>query len=249
MADVVKYHSRISMIKNFALPGLLAFLFVQTAFAQAQFHYKDDFQKILARTKNSDDELFYDKLLKRFSINDPTLTAFEVLSLLIGFTDKPEFRPYHDLEKERAVYRANVNGKFRQALDSANTFLRTHPVSVKVLFEKANSFRKLGHEDSAAYYVLKGRGIFEAMNLSGNGKSVETPTFALGPADGQEFIYKYVGPRIGGAKIGTMGSGKDKNGNFLDILEVVPRNGSKPYNLYFIIQHAKDKMFAEEEKK
>src|SRR5205085_1440053 len=99
-----------------------------------------------------------------------------------------------------------------------------------------------------SFYVFKGRRIFEAMNFSGDGKTTETPTFSLGPADGQDFIRKFVSSRIGGAKIGTMGSGRDKNGNFLDILQVVPKDGSNPYNLYFIIQHATDKMFSQEDK-
>ena len=86
------------------------------------------------------------------------------------------------------------------------------------------------------------------MNFSGDGKTAETATFALGPADGQDFIYKFVGSRIGGAKIGTMGSGRDDSGNFLDILEVVLKDGTSPYKLYFIIQHATDKMFSADEK-
>jgi hypothetical protein len=75
------------------------------------------------------------------------------------------------------------------------------------------------------------------MYFSGDGTTIETPAFALGPADGQDFIYKVVD-----ADIGTMGSGRDKNGNFIDILEAKFENG-KRMNLYFIIQHATDKMF------
>jgi hypothetical protein len=40
-----------------------------------------------------------------------------------------------------------------------------------------------------------------------------------------------------------MGSGRDKNDNFIDILEAKFEDGKK-MNLYFIIQHATDKMFA-----
>lgn len=221
----------------------------QITIAQTSFNYKDDFQKVLAKTKDQNDNLSYDKLLKRFSTNDTALTDFEVLALLIGFTAKTEYKPYKDLDMERKIYDINADGKFQDALDSANLFLKTHPFSIKVLFEKAYSFHKLGQEDSAAFYSYKGRRIFKAMTFSGNGKSPETPTFALGPADGQDYIYKFIGSKIRGAKIGTMGSGRDKSGNFLDILEVVPKNGSASYNLYFIIQHATDKMFSEDDLK
>jgi hypothetical protein len=219
-----------------------------TVFGQTTFNYQTDFKTILSKTKDSNENLYYDKLLKRFAVNDTSLNDYEILALLIGFTDKKDFKPYQDLEIERKIYDINGEGKFKEALDSANIFLKTHPLSVKVLFEKAYSFHKLGQEDSAAYYAYKGKRIFKAMYFSGNGKSPQTPTFALGPADGQDYIYKFVGSSIGGAKIGVMGSGSDKDGNFLDILEVVPKNGASSYNLYFIIQHATDKMFSAEDK-
>ena len=39
-----------------------------------------------------------------------------------------------------------------------------------------------------------------------------------------------------------MGSGFDKNGNFIDILEAKAKSGES-FNMYFIIQHAAAKMF------
>ncbi|MES2680232.1 MAG: DUF4919 domain-containing protein [Bacteroidota bacterium] len=229
-------------IKTIGLILLIAT--TKIAIGQTTFNYKDDFQKVLAKTKDKNDNLSYNKLLKRFSVNDSTLTNFEVLVLLIGFTAQPEFKPYKDLATERKIYAINGDGKFRDALDSANLFLKTHPLSVKVLFEKAYSFHKLGQEDSAAFYSYKGRRIFKAMTFSGNGKSPETAIFSLGPADGQDYIYKAIG-----SNIGIMGSGRDQNGNFLDILEVAPEDGSTSYRLYFIIQHATATMFTEDELK
>lgn len=224
--------------------GLLLLLSLeQWASGQDSFNYNDDFKKLLARTNDPNDNLNYDKLLKRFAVNDTTLSDFEVLSLLIGFTDNPAYKPYADIAIERKIYDINGEGEYKKALESANEFLQTHPLSVKVLFEKAYSFHKLGQEDSASFYAYKGQRIFEAMYFSGNGMTPETPTFALGPADGQDYIYKFVGEGIG-----TMGSGRDENDNFLDILEVTFETGEK-VNLYFIIQHATDKMFSAEEKK
>jgi hypothetical protein len=211
---------------------------------QTTFSYNDDFKKILAQTKDENDNLFYDKLLKRYLVNDTTLTDFEVLALLIGFTDKPAFKPYADLRIERKIYDINENEKFKEALDSATLFLQTHPFSVKVLFEKSYSFHKLGQEDSAAVYTFRAYKIFQAMYFSGNGTTLDRPTFALGPADGQDYIRKYI--RL---KIGTMGSTRDKNGNFIDVLEAVSEDGSASVKLYFIIQHATNKMFSEGELK
>ncbi len=205
---------------------------------QTTFNYKMDFQKILSRTKNPDDKLAYNKLLKRFYINDSTLTDFEVLALLIGFTDKVDYKPYDDLVIEREIYKLNAEKKYQEGLNLSNMFLKTHPLSVKALFEKSYSFYKLKQNDSAQFYMDRGRSIFRAMRFSGDGKSIGTAIFSLGPADGQDYIYKVVA-----AKIGVMGSGTDKDGNFLDILEVLPKEGGSSYRLYFVIQHATEKMF------
>lgn len=211
----------------------------QIVYGQTTFSYKDDFKKVLAKTKDQKDNLSYGKLLKRFSANDTTLTDFDVLALLIGFTDKPEYKPYDDLMTEREIYKLNGEKKYQEGLDKANEFLKKHPLSVKALFEKSYSFHKLEQKDSAQYYLYQGQRIFKAMYFSGDGKTRETPTFALGAADGQDYISKVVG-----ADIGSMGSGSDKNGNFLDILEAKFKDG-KTMSLYFIIQHATDKIFWE----
>lgn len=226
-------------IKTIAL--LLVLTVGQNLYGQTTFNYKDDFPKILVKTKDSNDNLSYPKLLNRFIANDTTLTDYEVLALLIAFTDNPEYKPYKDVDIEREIYKLNGENKFRESLDNGMKFVKTHPLSVKALFEIAYSYHKLEKEDSAQIFLYRGSRIFKAMYFSGDGKSPETPAFALGPSDGQDFIYKFVR-----ADIGTMGSGRDKNGNFLDILEAKFESG-KTMNLYFIIEHATNKMFSPEE--
>jgi hypothetical protein len=222
---------------------LILFATTVAAGAQRNFNYQNDFKTILAKTKDTNDSFAYDKLLKRFAENDTTMTNMEVLALLIGYTAKPEYKPYQDLDTERAIYSLNDAKKYKNALRLSNDFLQTHPLSIKALFEKSYSFHKLGKEDSAQYYLYRSSRIFQAMYFSGDGKTPETPTFALGPADGQDYIYKFVG-----ADIGSMGSGSDKQGNFLDILEVKFENGQR-YSLYFIIQHATTSMLPDEDRK
>ena len=168
------------MTKKIKIFGFFIFLTVgQIAFGQTTFNYQKDFKTILEKTKDPNNNLAYDKLLNRFTSNDTTMTDFEVLALLIGYTAKPEFKPYQYLMTEGKIYNLNGEGKFQEALDTANIFLKTHPLSEKALFEKSYSFYKLGQNDSSAFYSYEGRRIFEAMNFSGNGKSPETPIFSL----------------------------------------------------------------------
>lgn len=226
------------MTRTIITVGLLLLIATnQIAFGQSTFNYKDDFQKILTKTKDNNDILSYDKLLKRFRINDTTLTDYEVLALLIGFTDKPDYKPYKDSSTEREIFKLNGEKKYKEGLELGQKFIKTHPLSIKTLFEIAYSYHILKQEDSAKYYLYQGQRIFKAMYFSGDGKSKETPTFALGPADGQDYMYKFVG-----ADIGTMGSGRDKDHNFLDMLEAKFDDG-RTMTLYFIIQHATNKMF------
>lgn len=73
------------------------------------------------------------------------------------------------------------------------------------------------------------RQVVDAILWSGDG-SYNSPYFVLSPIDGQTII-KY----IFGESIGTMGSGSDKNGCFLDILEMNTEKES--ITQYFIIEH------------
>ena len=128
----------------------------------------------------------------------------------------------------------------------SDSFLLYVPVSQQALIEKSYSHYKLGQNDSAAFYSWKFKRIMNAMAQSGDGLTPETATFSLGPTDGQNFIRKYLK-----SKTGTMGSGRDKNGNFVDILEIVMKDKETGIetrqNLYFQIEHAVKKMFSEDD--
>lgn len=213
-----------------------------TVFAQEfEFDYNKDYPKILDQTKDETSHLYYDTLLRRFQANDETLTDFEVLALLIGFTDNDYFKPYKYLPIEREIYTLNGDGKFEEALAMCDSLLSYVPVSQQAIIEKSYSLHKLGQEDSAQYYMWQFRKIMAAMGRSGDGLTPETAFFSLGPADGQNFITKYLS-----SSIGIMGSTLDKNQNFVDILEIVMKDEEtheeRRRNLYFQIEHAKKTM-------
>jgi hypothetical protein len=220
------------MKKIYAL--LLAILSF-TCTAQEVFNYQKDFKTVLARTKDPADSLSYDRLFSRYYLNDTSLTNFEVLSLLIGFTDNPAYKPYTDLAREKEIHNLNLRGEYAKALVEANEFLPTHPFSVKAIFAKAYAFNNLEREDSAAFYAFRGFSIFHAMELTGDGKSSETPFFSLGAEDGQDYIRRAV--RV---SVGKKGVGQDRNGNFLNVIEARAKNGNSIL-LYFLIQHTLDK--------
>src|SRR5690349_17947497 len=121
-------------MKNKAIWGLLLLLISAiVAKGQEKFEYSRDFKTILEKTKDGASSFFYDKLLKRFKENDSTLTKPEMLALLIGFTDKPEYKPYNIITTERLIYQLNDDGKFDQAYDTAMKLLKTYPLSYQAL--------------------------------------------------------------------------------------------------------------------
>lgn len=228
---------------------LLILLASFTAFGQEfEFDYHSNYDKILKQTNDSKNNLHYDKLLKRFQNNDTTLTDFEVLALLIGFTDDEHFKPYSYLSIERDIYSLNGGGKFEEALAKCDSFLMHVPLSQQAIIEKSYACHKLGQADSARHYMTQFGRIMDAMARSGDGLTAETAYFSLGPVDGQNFIQKYTA-----SGIGTMGSGSDKHGNFVDILEATwedEESGEKKSRmLYFQIQHATSTMFGDLDKK
>lgn len=218
---------------------IISFLFLLIPiclFSQTNFDYKRDFENILNESKNRDSDLSYDKLLDRFNKIDTTLTNRQVLTLLIGFTDNSNYKPYKDLEFGRNLYKLNDEQKFDEAIKDGNQFIAKHPFDLKTLFELSYAYYKKGNQKLADAYLMKTTMIFKAMIYSGDGKSTDTPMFALNPSDGQDFIRKAFG-----AKIGKMGSGRDKNGYFIDMLEM--KDGEESQMMYFIIPHATKKMF------
>lgn len=218
---------------------LILLSFGLTTYGQTSFSYQRDYRLILSKTKDLNDNLFYDKLLKRFVSKDTTLTDYEVLSLMIGFTDKPEYNPYEDIVIEREVQLLNKNKKYNDALEKANKYLKTHPVSRNTLYEKSYALSKLEQYDSSNFYNLQSHRIIKAMSFSGDGKTANTPIFILNFDEPLDFI-----TIARGAYIGSMRSEKDKEGNFLYVRKIIYRQREEePMDLYFIIQHAANKKF------
>ena len=216
---------------------ILILLFALAAFPVAgqefSFTYHSDYPKLLARTQARSDKLYYPELVKRFVRNDSTLTDFEVLALLIGFTADKNYRAYPDLEVERKLYDLNDQGRFREAVRKGRSFNKTHPLNQMTLIELSFAYNQLHMPDSSVYFGRQFHRVMDAMAMSGSGMHPDSALFSLTPVDGQNFILKYLR-----ADVGTMGSGTDSHGDFLDILEYISEEEGAKLPLYFNIQHA-----------
>ena len=217
--------------------AIIILLFGIVAKVQAQsFIYQHDYKAIAYKTKDPDDSLYYPRLFARYISNDSTLSPAEVLALLIGFTDRLEYKPYDDLVLEKQINQLNNTGGYQQAIKLANLFLSTHPFDQQAIVAKSYAYYRLGKLDSSEYYVLRFDAVMKAMAYSGSGKAPDSAIFALGPIDGENFIRRYLK-----ASTGYTDNRLDSYGNHLSVIEA-KLNGKASIELYFVIQHALNAM-------
>ena len=201
------------------------------------FDYGRDFRMILERTKDKNDTLAYNKLLRRFLENDTSLTRGETLALMIGFTENPNYRPVEQMETEKEIIELNDNGYYEDALIESKTYLAKHPLSLSTLKERSFAYHQLGNKDSAKYFMALADKIMEATIYSGSGKGnkPEIPFFSLGLNDGDYFI-----PNVG-LSLTKKATEKDRSKRTLYVTTAMTDEGT--YKLYyFMIHHAIMKM-------
>lgn len=209
-------------------------MFVTVCYGQ-NFSYHRDYEKILQQTKQETDSLYYPTLLSSFQKNDSSLSVYKMLCLMIGYTSRKNFDPYHDLETEKFIYKLNDSARYHEVIKLCDTFLKTHPLNQQAIIEKSYAFHKLDQSDSSKYYKEQFGRIMAAMDWSADGRSPDHAMFAIGPGDGKNFIDKYYH-----ADLGRSGSDEDSHGNFCDMLEMkIKRNGKEQSVVFFfVIQHA-----------
>lgn len=197
-----------------------------------QFDYKEHFELILKETKKKASKFSYDKQLKKYNNNEEQ-TNLEVLSMLIGFTDNKAYEPYTDIFIDKTIYNLNEEGKFDDAIAEGEKILKTKPFLIKILRELSYAYNKKGMTDSAEKCMDKTGKIYNAMLYSSSfsGLDINKAFFALGPKDGQYFITYFMQ-----SKLGTMGSGEDENGYFIDMLQTTVQGNATTF--YFNIDHA-----------
>ncbi len=219
------------------------------------FNYHKDFKRLVDSSQNNESSLYYHKLIKRFLDNDSTLTHYQTLAMMIGYTEDPHYKPLEDMEKEQEIFEYNKNGEFKTAIEKARIYLPSHPLSLLVLREISYAYQQVSKEyannfvmdtaiicqDSGKYFMDLNDKIMEAMIFSGKGKKPEDPIFSMGLADGEYFIPN-VGYRI---ESDGVKESKDtewnKDGDFLEVITAMVDNVTAK-KFYFVIQHAKQKI-------
>ena len=118
----------------------LAFIFFPAQVSSQTFNYERDYEYILEQTKDKKSDLYYKSLIKRFNKNDEHLTDYEILGLMIAFSDDPAYRPFKDIETEREIEKLNSHGDYRKAIILGNKHIEKHPLSLSTHLELSYSY-------------------------------------------------------------------------------------------------------------
>jgi len=199
------------------------------------FNYQRDFKRFLDYTKDNESDLYYNKLLYKFLTNDSTLSSEDALVLMIGYTDKPDFKPLDDLLKEKEICNLVTNSNYAIAIQLAKKFLAKHPLNLMALQQITIAYNSLNMKDSANHYMKQHIKIMDAMIYSGSGKTPENPIYALNLADGEYFTNNI------GYDITKKETNWNKKGDFIEIIQATNQKLTNKV-LYFVIQHAKAKV-------
>lgn len=207
---------------------------MNNCFAQ-HFNYEKDYPIILKKTQTKNDSLNYFTLLPKFLNNDSSLSVYETLSLMIGYSGLPDYRPFTDIKTERLLVQLNDSAKYETVLKACDTFLERHPLNQAGIIEKAYAFYKLNKNDSAAFYKEQFARIMATIDWSSDGRTPETAMFALGPDDGKNFADKYYH-----AEVGKTGTVINNYGNYCSSVETLYKKDGKQKSVifYFVLQHA-----------
>lgn len=188
-------------------------------FAEAQdfkFKYSRDFDRVVKASSDPSSKLNYQSLLDRFLADDTSMTNYQVLSLLIGFTQQADYDPEKIKYAESKLYSLNANSEFEQATIIEDDLLEKYPLTSVGLIEKAYTCARLEQLEDMDKYGKRFRKIMQAMIFSGNGKDPESAIFALSINDARNFVKKVLK-----AQVGLSGFMKTEDGHYVVAIEAI----------------------------
>ncbi len=182
---------------------------------------------------------FFDKLAKRYLVNDTTLKQIDYTMLYYGFAFQPQYNPYKHKTLEDSVSRLTEKKENKEALlkegrtiiKITNAVLTENPFSLVANVEKAYTANAYGKTDYALVNMTRYLKIVETILKSGKGDSYENPLVVLSPNDANVFMTRYQLTVISKTLNG-------ENGRWYDVY-LVKNKENKEYPIYFDITLAR----------
>lgn len=200
--------------------------------AQSSFKYSRDFNSILIESRKPNSKLAYEFLWQKYSQNINNLSNKEMLSMLIGFTDKPTYKPYAYYEMKNSL---EYEGKLslKSIYMDASNFADELPFSLSLLNQLLFCSSKLRMNEDAARYSSIISKVSDAMRYSGDGSSAEKAIFILEPSDANYFLSELISK---GYTIG--GKTNVEIGGYKEVYDYQKQANGAIFKIYFNLQHA-----------
>ncbi len=174
---------------------------------------------------------FFDKLIKRYLVNDTTLKQIDYFMLYYGYAYQPQYNPYKHKPLEDSLPKLTEKKEGRNAIKIANQILSENPFSLIANVEKAYTAHALGKPAYALVNMYRYYKIAETIQKSGTGESYENPLVVISPNDATAFITRYQLTVISKTLNG-------ENGRWYDVY-LVKNKENKEYPIFFDITFAR----------
>lgn len=174
---------------------------------------------------------FFDKLAKRYLINDTTLRQIDYFMLYYGYAYQAQYNPYKHKPLEDSLPKLTEKKEGRNAIMIANQILSENPFSLIANVEKAYTAHALGKPEYALVNMYRYYKIAETIQKSGRGDSYDNPLVVISPNDAQAFITRYELSVISKTLNG-------ENGRWFDVY-LVKNKDNKEYPIFFDITFAR----------
>ena len=195
------------------------------------FDYQTDFKILVEQSKDVASPINYEKLRAEFIENGENFSKEKVIALMAGQTASQFYDAYGMIKMERS-YQVAEQLPSDTIHKYVGQFLKVYPVNFSLNYGLWKTYEKDKDVKNAEKFKKRFELIAESILSTGDG-SIQKPYFVISPIDGQVLIRLYHNK-----KIGSMGSGNDEYGNFIDILEMI--DGENSTSLNFVIDHAMD---------
>jgi len=176
------------MTKLFHLSILYLVLNLISSSVSAQKILTVNFEKIDQLTSSVSSNYYYPSLLKRFILEDTTLTKKELHFLYYGQIHQKFYKPQYGNENQDKLYRELKNKNFDKALEYGLKAFEESPLEMKTIFGLSLCYMYMSNDVKMEKLMVLYYGLMQTIIDSGNGKKIGTAYVVMHINDEYEII-------------------------------------------------------------
>lgn len=187
-----------------AVLSLLFFFITFLSNAQEQKFVKPDYNQIEKAIINSSSNLYYPKLMDRFTKGDSTMTIEEKTHLYYGYTFQDAYSPYgsaKDQDKLFEILRKQnySDDDYSKIVQYCDNILKEYPFDLRILNYQIYALEKTGPEERVKIKVTQLKAIIDAILSTGKGVEKSDPIYVISVSHEYD-ILDILGFKYGGSQ-------------------------------------------------